>query len=704
MLYCLNPSCHKPENSDSNEKCHGCGEDLSQSSQEYIFQLRYKIVKKLGEGAFGRTYLAHDLHLMNETRVIKKLVTSMQGSGLERAKELFKREAKRLYELQHEQIPKLYAYFEDNDDFYLVQEFIEGNNLWDEVWRKGRFSQKKIRQLLIQLLFILDYLHKQKILHRDIKPANIMRRLSSVSCKKNRKTQLVLIDFGASKQLNTTMNPLAASIIYTPGYAPIEQMQGRPQPASDIYSLGVTAVRLLTQCFPNNEIDEYGNRIDKLLDESQTNWRWKEYAQEQKIEINQGLAAILDKMLQPNINQRYQSAEAVLKDLKNLLNPQSIIAKSVTTQPTKVTATKKVNLLQVNQKSSLNTLQNKLNKLDNYFKEIEFETVIVNEKGETIDRQLKLAKCFIEILPGGIELEMLKIPGGTFMMGTTDEEIEKLSKTFNREYFKNESPIHQVKLNSFLMSKYPITQEQCQAIVNFTLPKENIELNSNISRFKGDKNPVERVSWEEAVEFCQRLSKLTQQNQRIPKQYRLPSEAEWEYACRAGTKTPFCFGDTITTELANYKSNYIYAHEQSASEIHQNIVHSNKVEKHLNPLNREEKWQFPSEKTDKSSNKTTPVGKFYPNGFGLYDMHGNVWEWCGDDWHNNYDGAPSDGSAWFEGNYNPNVRHKSKSYHVMRGGSWAFVPHDCRSAVRYFNNWRAYRKDDNGFRVVCDVI
>ena len=175
MLYCLNPSCHKPENSDSNQKCHGCGEDLSQSSQEYIFQLRYKIVKKLGEGAFGRTYLAYDLHLMNETRVIKKLVTSMQGSALERAKELFEREAKRLYELQHEQIPKLYAYFEDNDDFYLVQEFIEGNNLWDEVWRKGRFSEKKIQQLLIQLLFVLDYLHKQKILHRDIKPANIVR-------------------------------------------------------------------------------------------------------------------------------------------------------------------------------------------------------------------------------------------------------------------------------------------------------------------------------------------------------------------------------------------------------------------------------------------------------------------------------------------------------------------------------------------------
>ncbi|MDJ0599235.1 MAG: protein kinase [Crocosphaera sp.] len=162
MLYCLNPSCYNPENPDTNRNCHGCGENLYQTSQEYIFKLQYKIIKKLGEGAFGRTYLAHNLHLMDEKRVIKKLVTTMQGAALRKAQELFEREAKRLYELNHPQIPKLHAYFEHNNNFYLVQEFINGQTLFDEVWQQGRFNEGKIKQLLMELLPVLDYLHQNK--------------------------------------------------------------------------------------------------------------------------------------------------------------------------------------------------------------------------------------------------------------------------------------------------------------------------------------------------------------------------------------------------------------------------------------------------------------------------------------------------------------------------------------------------------------
>ncbi|WP_039899611.1 formylglycine-generating enzyme family protein, partial [Microcystis sp. T1-4] len=184
------------------------------------------------------------------------------------------------------------------------------------------------------------------------------------------------------------------------------------------------------------------------------------------------------------------------------------------------------------------------------------------------------------------------------------------------------------------------------------------DLDLNLAHFKdrpdSDRRPVEQVNWYDAVEFCARLSKLT------VREYRLPSEAEWEYACRAGTTTPFYFGETITGELANYDASETYADEP--------------------------KGEY--------RKKTTPVGQFPPNAFGLYDMHGNVWEWCADTWHDNYDGAPTDGSAWIE-NGDDNCS-------PPRGGSWCNDPGNCRSASRDYS----YRRGDfayyfYGFRVVC---
>ena len=691
MLYCLNPSCSKPENPDNNVTCQGCGKNLHQTSQEYIFQVRYKIIKKLGEGAFGRTYLAEDQHLMDEKRVVKKLVTAMQGASLQKAKELFKREAKRLYELSHPQIPKLHAYFQHQNDFYLVQEFIEGQTLFDEVWQQGRFSENKIKQLLRELLPVLDYIHKQKILHRDIKPENIMRQVSTNSSGQGKTAELVLIDFGASKQVSTTMKSIAGTQIYTMGYAAIEQMQGRAKPASDIYSLGVNAVRLLTQCFPDDE-DEYGNTIDKLLDENHSNWRWKEYAQERGIIINKELAAILDKMLAQNITERYQSAQQVLNDLNNLDKPPVKVSPMVIQATPKPPQKRPKTTLSSNPLSS----QRKTEPLENYLQTISFETVKVNARGQIINRETRQAQCFTEILPGGVKLEMMKIPGGTFMMGTDEAEIERLCSKFDTDLFKNESPQHLVTLQPFFMSKYAITQEQWKAIASETNLKVNDYLDPDPSRFKRNKNPVERVSWYDCVEFCQRLSKLTGQDNNLPREYQLPSEAQWEYACRSpltpqntqkssnswfpplkggrkgdherGKYPPFYFGETITTELVNYNGDYIYARENKGIK----------------------------------RGKTTPVGSFPPNAFGLCDMHGNVWEWCLDDWHSNYQGAPNDGSAWMEFKTSYLAKNKQhKSYSVLRGGSWSIYPNNCRSAIRDLSIPREDRIGNPGFRVVC---
>ncbi|WP_419546281.1 formylglycine-generating enzyme family protein [Microcystis sp.] len=287
------------------------------------------------------------------------------------------------------------------------------------------------------------------------------------------------------------------------------------------------------------------------------------------------------------------------------------------------------------------------------------ETVLVNKTGQVIERKPVKAYFYDENLAevGNWKkaqnyIRMMYIPQGEFWMGTEDEEIERLVKKFGWDAHKRERPQHLVKVPAFYMSQTPITQGQWRAIA--ATAKIDIDLKTNPSRFIGDELPVERVNWYEAREFCKRLSRETKP------EYRLPSEAEWEYACRAGTTTPFYFGETITGELANYNAGYTYAGEAKGEYRQQ----------------------------------TTPVGQFPPNAFGLYDMHGNVWEWCADTWHDNYEGAPTDGSVW--------IIYGADNRSPLRGGSWYDDPNYCRSASRDNNARRVYyHYFGYGFRVVC---
>ncbi len=276
--------------------------------------------------------------------------------------------------------------------------------------------------------------------------------------------------------------------------------------------------------------------------------------------------------------------------------------------------------------------------LRNYLPWFEFEVVTVDDQGQENSRCRSYAQYFDEDLGDGVSLAMVSIPGGTFMMGSP--ETEKWS-------FKSERPQHQVTVTPFFMGKYPITQVQWHAVA--ALPQVRAFLNPEPSHFKGENRPVDYVSRGDAVEFCARLSNKT------GREYRLPSEAEWEYACRAGTTTPFHFGETITVKLANYR-------------IYNDF--------------------------DKNRYQTTPVGHFnVANAFGLYDMHGNVCEWCADHWHNNYEGAPTDGSIWLDNHDPPN--------RLLRGGGWYDLPVHCRSAYRLQSFPGVRHHYDLGFRVVC---
>ncbi|MEM9446978.1 MAG: formylglycine-generating enzyme family protein [Cyanobacteria bacterium P01_E01_bin.6] len=260
----------------------------------------------------------------------------------------------------------------------------------------------------------------------------------------------------------------------------------------------------------------------------------------------------------------------------------------------------------------------------------------------------------------GIQIDLMLIPRGTFVMGSPENELGR---------YDDEDSLHEVTVSPFLMGRYPVTQAQWRAVANREDLKVEQDLDPDPSKVKGEDHPVERVSWYEAMEFCQRLSRLTGHH------YRLPTEAEWEYACRAGTTTPFHFGETITTNLANYRGT------------------DNESEPENYPGNYGDGPKGDYRET------TTPVNQFHPlaNAFGLCDMHGNVWEWCADHWHRNYEddgGAPIDGNAW--------LTEDSDASRVLRGGSWYDNPRDCRSACRNGLN-PGDRSFDIGFRVVCEA-
>ncbi len=276
-------------------------------------------------------------------------------------------------------------------------------------------------------------------------------------------------------------------------------------------------------------------------------------------------------------------------------------------------------------------------RLQNY----EFETVSVDESGKIIRRKTIKSDIFRESINDELFLDMVLVPSGQFMMGSPDDEIFHNS---------NESPFHLVKTSQYLMSKHAINQEKWKAIAH--LPKINLDLSMSPSKFRGAELPVENISWLEANEFCLRLSKYTGRT------YRLPTEAEWEYACRAKTETPFPFGVTITSALANFNGAQPYASQPKGEFL----------------------------------KRTVDVGEFTANALGLYQMNGNVWEWCLDSWQNSFAAPPIDGHTWL-------ATHTTMRA-VLRGGSWGSSGERCRSAARFQAPY-TYRGGDVGFRVIC---
>ena len=609
-----------------------------------VLRNHYKIIKSINNGGFGDTYLAQDIDLPGYPKCVVKHLKpkNLDPRVLNVARKLFEREADTLYKLGNDsdQIPKLLAHFQEQREFYLVQEHIEGQDISREMTPGKKLSESDTIALLKGILEALTVAHQNNVIHRDIKPQNLMRRRSD--------NKIVLIDFGAVKEidvLSTDQNgqTILTVAVGTPGYMPSEQSNGKPKLSSDIYAVGMVGIRALT-----------GKKPQSLLTDPKTgNVIWRNEAQ-----VSNHLANILDKMVHEYFPQRYENAMEVLDVLlgaKGKINPpkpkqrptakttvnvnpsqplpnntitqlrdpaeSKLMGRFCNQKPPK-TLTQKFTTVTVNrQKPPKNSIQT-------------FTTVTVNRRGEIISRAQGQAEVITENIGNGVSLEMVKIPGGRFLMGSPETEAGRRD---------NEDPQHYVDVPEFFMGKYVVTQIQWRAVMG-----------NNPSCFQGASLPVERVSWDEAKKFCQKLSQIT------GRKYSLPSESQWEYACRAGTTTPFYFGETITSELVNYYGNFTYADAPKGT----------------------------------YRKKTTNVGIFPPNAFGLYDMHGNVWEWCADEWHNNYYGAPTDGSVWLNGNENLSPQ---------RGGSLVNYPDLCRSSFRLYFNSRGERSSTTGFRVICDI-
>ena len=612
---CLNPDCLYV-NVENTESCQRCNSQL-------LLMNRYRAVSVLGRGGFGRTFLAIDELKPSKPRcVIKQFLPEVKSQkAIAKATELFEREAARLDELgQHEQIPSLLAFFDQEERKYLIQEYIDGRDLLKILTEEGVFNQEQIEALLEDLLDVLKFVHDNNVIHRDIKPENIIKRQQD--------GKLVLVDFGAAKAtIMSEETSQVGTIIGSVSYIAPEQAAGKAKFASDLYSLGATCLHLLTSIEP----------LD-LFDTEEGEWNWRSHLQDNDIDYE--LSRILDKLVEGATKRRFQTAIEVKQALSGEVSPRISSAHARRSSPPVASnsnspaSTPKSKIRSKSKKLDLQVVEFQYTKISND------PCMIMGKKiGLSTSRSLGKAKYITLQLPQGISLDLIGIPGGKFLMGSPESELERETE---------ESPQHSVTVRPFLLGQYPITQAQWWAVMN-----------GNPSRFASadvisSKKPVERVSWLDCNLFCETLSRLT------GKEVRLPTEAEWEYACRGRTQTAFHCGATISTELANYNGEDIYGMG-------------------IEGENRQ---------------TTTDVDLFSANPFGLYDLHGNVAEWCGDTWHPNYQNAPTDGSIWVSGH--------SQERRVLRGGSWLHLPGSCRSAQRLKSAPHS-KSDAFGFRIAMSI-
>ena len=598
------------------------------NSDQYIIE---SILLRSGYGLF---YRAKDIKTERLVTIIACKIFWQKQANAQQLQQKFISQAEKIAKkCQNPYIVRLYPeVFLEGNHAYMVMDYIEGVDLAHYINSYGKLSSDEALDIVSRIASALNVIHQCKAVHQDIKPHNIfIDSQTQHPILINYGMVIKLFAFGSRKsphQINDCFIP--------PETLHTEQKLGI---ASDIYSLASILYVLVTGQLPVSA----------------------------NLRSNQNLPLPSPKELNPTLSDRFNNAilkgmelnfkqrPQYIKDWLNLFKEKKdpVETFSLDELPTNLSELPRDKLaildaivtnddtLVQKSRQNLTSLPTSKRNQTTYpnIEKFTFKTVKIEEEKELfglISQQkqnliTKKGEFFVEYLGEEVNLEMVFIPAGTFMMGGHKNEAGKE---------KNENPPHHVHLKSFYISKYPITQQQWRIVSRFSKVSRNLK--QKPSFFKGDNLPVERVSWFDSQEFCQRLSQYTGRT------YRLPTEAQWEYACRGNTQTAFFFGETINPELANYDQG--------------------------------------------GHKKTTPVDNYYPNPFGLYDCHGNVWEWCEDHYFSNYTPQPKDGSAYYST--------KDNSERVVRGGSWSLPDTYSRSAKR-----NAYTAESAynfiGFRVVC---
>jgi formylglycine-generating enzyme required for sulfatase activity len=573
----------------------------------------YILIRQLGRGGFGVVWLAERRSALVATQVALKLALDEEPDldAIAQESQLWAQAG------GHPNVlPIIEADIYDGQ-VVIVSEYAPDGSLEEWLKRHGG-SAPSIESAVAMtsgILSGLDHLHSKQIIHRDLKPANILLQKETPR----------LADFGLARVLRASSH--SGGIAGTPGYMAPEVFDGKRSEQSDLWAAGVILYKLLSGRlpFPQKDIGALiGAIMMKEIDPLQSS-------------VPEPLQEVIVRSLEKDPEKRFQSAREMRAALHACLAINARLSAQPAYLPIEPSSQKSETMPTLPRTNKVAT-----DELKRTLQTLEFNLVMTNIRGKIVEKQKGQIWYFVEDL-SGVSLDMVSIRGGTFLMGSPEAEKSR---------GLDEGPQHPVSVPPFYMGRYQVTQAQWRTVA--LLPKIDRDLNPDPSNFKGENLPVEQVSWEEAMEFCARLSKKT------GKFYRLPTEAEWEYACRADTTTPFSFGETITLELANYNGNYPYG----------------SVPKRV------------------CREKTLPVGSLgVPNRFGLYDMHGNVWEWCLDSYQGNYRGAPSDGNIG---------RENGSRLRVMRGGSWHDIAGFCRSAYRN-RNLPIFKNLNVGFRVVMQI-
>jgi formylglycine-generating enzyme required for sulfatase activity len=671
---------------------------------------RYRLERLIAHGGMGQVWQATDLathaELGHSDLVAVKILPPQLTQSATHAK-LLVEEATQARRLAHEHIVRVYEWAQDpaTASYFIIMECLDGEDLDSLMAREAPFSLHRAEELLMPVAEALDYAWaKHKLVHRDIKPGNVFV---------TKKGEVKLLDFGIAARARSSASRIGLEAPASSGTAGFRAPEAgtharQPSPTLDVYAIAVMIYQMVEGKMPfdgarsaNHQPPRPANLTERQWDVLQSGFAWdpedrpatvfellsdlrkavgptpeelaaqqaaarakeeqrlRELAEKRKLEAQAAAVAQAAREKERKAQEAKERAEAEVarRERKEALRLQLQERREQDAEKARLAkeeAQRKA--LQAKAAAAYRAEQLRAREELAQRATAELAALMPAPSSPVADAEGVLRDRFMDGTGKGPELVL--IPTGRFQMGSPELERKKaMDAGSQKSWVDRETPQHWVGIEQpIAMGRYPITVGQWRQFARATGWEAHGEINWAAPGFaQTDEHPVVGVSWYDAQQYLRWLSEQTGQK------YRLPSEAEWEYACRAGTRTAFSFGEEISTDLANYDGNYTY--------------------------NGSPRGQY--------RQGTTPVTQFAPNPWGLYDMHGNVWEWVQDVVHDNYEGAPLTGKAWEEGG--------DQARRILRGGSWLYNPRYLRAALR--NGFSAALSNDIvGFRVARELV